>query len=62
MSTVGQQLLRTAIERIGYEQVAARLDLPAHSLDSLRAGERPINDAVLLKLIDLIESIPKGES
>ena len=59
MSSVGQSLLREAIERIGFEQVAARLELSAHSLDALRSGERKVNDAFLLKLIDLVESLKK---
>jgi hypothetical protein len=59
VSTVGQQLLREAIERIGVEQVAARLEVSAHSLDAFRSGERSVSDAFLLRLIDLIESLSK---
>lgn len=62
MSTVGQGMLREAIERIGEEAVAAKLELSAISLESFRSGERPINDTFLLKLIDLLESIPKQQN
>jgi hypothetical protein len=61
MSSVGQSLLREAIERIGLEQVAAKLELSAHSLEALRSGERKVNDAFLLKLIDLVETLKKHQ-
>jgi len=62
MSTVGQSLLREAIERIGAEQVARALNLPGHSLEALRSGERPVHDAIMLRLIDLLDSLPKRDN
>ena len=46
---------------MGLEEVATRLNLPPASLEAFRMGERPVNDALLLKLIDLIDSLPKKQ-
>ena len=59
MPTVGNRLLREAIDRIGVEQVATRLNLPPASLDAFRTGQRRVNDAILLKVIDLLDSLSK---
>jgi hypothetical protein len=62
MPTTGNRLLREAIERIGLEEVALRLQLPPASLDAFRRGERLVNDAILLRIIDLLEGLPKNPS
>jgi hypothetical protein len=61
MPTVAQRLLRESIERIGAERVASTLELTPLSLESFRVGQRPIPDVILLKLIDIIDSLPKKE-
>lgn len=61
MPMVGNRLLREAIAQMGLEEVATRLNLPPASLEAFRMGERPVNDALLLKLIDLIDSLPKKQ-
>jgi hypothetical protein len=61
MPTVGHRLLREAIERLGPEETAARLGVTLMSLQSLRMADRKISDSILLKLIDLIDSLPKQE-
>jgi hypothetical protein len=61
MSTVGQRLLREAIERVGAEEVCRALNLSAHSLEAFRSGERRVNDAILLKVIDLLDRLPKRD-
>ena len=59
MPAMGNRLLREAISRLGVEQVALKLQLPPESLNAYRLGERPVHDALLLKVIDLIDSLPK---
>jgi len=59
MPTVGNRLLREAIERIGLEAVALKLQLPPASLDAFRRGERRVNDAILLRVIDLLDSLAR---
>jgi hypothetical protein len=41
------------------EQLAAKLQLSPVSIEAFRTGERQVNDALLLKLIDLLDSLPK---
>jgi hypothetical protein len=61
MPTAGNRLLREVIERIGVEQVAAKLSLSPISIEAFKAGTRRVNDALLLKLIDLVDSLPKKQ-
>jgi hypothetical protein len=59
MPTVGNRLIREAIDRVGVEQVARTLQLPPMSLDAYRTGARAVSDALLLKVIDLLDNLPK---
>ena len=59
MPTVGNRLIREVIDRIGVEELARRLELSPPSLEAFKSGERRVNDAILLKLIDLLDSLPK---
>ena len=55
MPTVGHRLLREAIDRIGVEQVARRLNLSQANIQGMLKEPRKINDNILLRLIDLID-------
>lgn len=57
MPTVGNRLLREAVAQIGMDEVARRLEIPPPSLDAYSSGKRPVNDTLLLKVIDLLESL-----
>ena len=60
MPTVGNRLLREAIDRVGVEEVALKLQLSPVSLEAFRRGERAVNDAILLRIIDLLDGLPKN--
>ncbi len=61
MPTLGNRLLREVIDRIGVEEASRKLNLPPTSLAEYKAGLRPIADPLLLKIIDLMESLPKKD-
>lgn len=50
--------MREAIDRVGVEQVARRLNLSQTNIQGMLKEPRKISDNILLGLIDLIDESP----
>ena len=61
MPTVGNRLVREAVERAGAGYVARTLGISKELLDTFSSGKRPVNDTLLLKVIDLLDSLPQKQ-
>jgi hypothetical protein len=60
--STAQAFLRIAVELIGADQVALRLNSPRHLLDTWMRGQATMPERKLLGLIDLLEKIKTLES
>jgi hypothetical protein len=54
--TTGKHVLAIAIRRLGESAVAAALGVSAARMRALKSGNRPIDDELLLKLIDIVST------
>jgi hypothetical protein len=60
--STAQAFLRIAVELIGADQVALRLNSPRHLLDTWMRGQATMPERKLLGLIDLLEKLRTVES
>jgi uncharacterized caspase-like protein len=60
--STAQAFLRIAVGLIGADQVASRLNSPAHLVDAWMRGQATIPERKLLGLIDLLEKLKTSQS